>query len=245
MSYKILHFRNADKIVREKKMAKEVKLLMEYLHDCLYGTVHKSELLRQALTEMNWRQNGDLNVLDGRKYFYKGYRNRIAIDGSFSSYEYIQDALLRLQIGFDKGKIDLGIVMLTSQRSDKSRLGTTEELIHQEIEMLHPTISLPVTIVLFDLGRPGEIYQDNAQNVQQEESDETVPDLKYSDLSEVYLHGNRANVKVPDGEPENDGEVSSDIDNSADNKGKGKKKRKSIARSGKPVVAVTFEQQAA
>lgn len=228
MSYKILHFRNADKIVREKKMAKEVKLLMEYLHDCLYGTVHKSELLRQALTEMNWRQNGDLNVLDGRKYFYKGFRNRIAIDGSFSSYEYIQDALLRLQIGFDKGKIDLGIVMLTSQRSDKSRLGTTEELVAQEIEMLHPTISLPVIIVLFDLGRPGELYKAN------ERQEETLPDHPVID-SDEYLHGKRKNTDV------NDDKTFSNAEEAAFHEAE-EKKKKSRSRSRKPDIPV---QQAA
>lgn len=217
MSYKILYFRNSEKILKEKKMTREVKELMEYIHDCLFGTCHKSELLRQALTEMNWRQNGDLNVLDGRRYFYKGFRNRIAMDGSFSSYEYIQDALLRLQVGFDKGKIDLGIVMVTSQRSEKSRLGTTEELVAQEIEMLHPTISLPVIIVLFDLGRPGELYKENDQVVNHKEPDNSVINSRPSGhdihdelpnhpvidpkLSDKYLHGDLAddteNDKVP------------------------------------------------
>jgi hypothetical protein len=154
--FEIISFRNADKIIKEKKMNKEVKELMEYIHDCLYGTRFKSELLRQALTENDWRQNGDTKILEGRRYFYKGYKNRVAIEGSFSSYEAIQDALLRLQIGYVKKKIDLGIVMLTSQRSEKSKLGSTKDLVTQEIEMLHPVIDLPVIIVLFDLGMPGE-----------------------------------------------------------------------------------------
>ena len=163
MSFEILNFRNAAKIIKEKKMEKEINRTMEYLHDCLYGTCHKGELLRQALKEMDWRQNGDLNILDGRRYFYKGFKNRVALDGSFSSYEYIQDALLRLQVGFDKKKIDLGIVMVTAQRSEKSKLGTTKQLVAQEIEMLHPTINLPITVVLFDLGRPGELYEENTK----------------------------------------------------------------------------------
>ena len=54
MSYEILSFRNAGQIIKEKKMNKEVKQLMEYIHDCLYGTRFKSELLRQALTENDW-----------------------------------------------------------------------------------------------------------------------------------------------------------------------------------------------
>lgn len=155
MPFEILHFRGSEKILREKNMVKEVKSAMDYLNDCLYGSYRKCELLRQALEEMDWRQNGDLNVLEGRRYFYKGFRKRVAMDGSFSSYEYIQDALMKLQVGFDKKRIDMGIVLVTAQRSEKSKLGTTKDLVCQEIDMLYPTISLPVTVVLFDLGRPG------------------------------------------------------------------------------------------
>jgi|GEM_PF-1427856 len=196
MSYKIMYFRNAEQILKEKKMVKEVKLVMEYLHECLYGTGYKGELLRQALTEMDWRPTGDLNILDGRRYFYKGFKNRVALDGSFTSYEYIQDALLRLQVGYDKKKIDLGIVMITAQRSEKSKLGSTEELVSQEIEMLHPTINLPVTIVLFDLGKPGELYEENRQKQEKaKQPDNPVNDQK---LIDKYLHGDSANQKEPE-----------------------------------------------
>jgi len=231
MSYEILHFRNANQIIKEKKMTKEVKSVMDYLNDCLYGTQHKSELLRQALTEMNWRQNGDLNILDGRRYFYKGFKNRVAIDGSFSSYEYIQDALLRLQVGFDKGKLDMGIVMVTAQRSEKSKLGSTKDLVIKEIEMLQPTISLPVTIVLFDLGKPGEIYQENGQKAE-ELPNHPVIDPK---LSDAYLHGNK-----PDGD-ENGNEAYSNAEEQAyhDAEKKKKKPRSKIRK------AVLPEQQVA
>ena len=169
MPFEILHFRGSEKILKEKKMTREIKLAMEYLNDCLYGTYRKGELLRQALQEMDWRQNGDLNVLDGRRYFYKGFRKRVAMDGSFSNYEYIQDALLRLQVGYDKKKIDMGIVLVTSQRS--------EDLVCREIEMLYPTINLPVTIVLFDLGKPGELYADAETKPESHDPHETeLPD---------------------------------------------------------------------
>ena len=177
MPFEILHFRGSEKILKEKKMTREIKLAMEYLNDCLYGTYRKGELLRQALQEMDWRQNGDLNVLDGRRYFYKGFRKRVAMDGSFSNYEYIQDALLRLQVGYDKKKIDMGIVLVTSQRSEKSKLGTTKDLVCREIEMLYPTINLPVTIVLFDLGKPGELYADAETKPESHDPHETeLPD---------------------------------------------------------------------
>jgi hypothetical protein len=193
--FELVHFRGADKIIKEKKMGNGIKQLMEYLNDCLFGTRHKGELMRQALTEMDWRQNGDLNILDGRRYFYKGFKNRVALDGSFSSYEYIQNALLKLQVGFDKKKIDMGIVMVTSQRSEKSKLGSTKSLVAQEIEMLHPTINLPVTIVLFDLGRPGEIYEEKKPKKEEALPENADVDPK---LIDKYLHGDSAIKKDTD-----------------------------------------------
>jgi hypothetical protein len=78
----------------------------------------------------------------------------VAIDGNFSSYEFILEGLLRLQVGFARGKLDMGILMLTSHRSEKSSYETSAELAKAEVKMLYPTISLPVTIALFDLGKP-------------------------------------------------------------------------------------------
>ena len=51
--------------------------------------------------------------------------------------------------------------MLTSSRSEKSRLGTSIELAKAEVEQLYPTISMPVTIALFDLGSP-ELPDENS-----------------------------------------------------------------------------------
>ena len=59
-----------------------------------------------------------------------------------------------MQVGFDKGLVETGILMLTSMRSEKSSLGTSKELAEAEVEMLYPTISMPVSIALFDLGDP-------------------------------------------------------------------------------------------
>jgi len=53
-----------------------------------------------------------------------------------------------------KGKIDCGILMLTAARSEKSSLGTSRDLAVAEVEQLYPTISMPVSIALFDLGVP-------------------------------------------------------------------------------------------
>jgi len=105
---------------------------------------------------MDWRENGDgeLKILDGRRYMYKGLKRGIAIEGNFSVYEYILEGLFRLQVGFDKGRIETGILMLTSMRSEKSLLGTSRDLAIAEVEQLFPTVSMPVSIGLFDLVGP-------------------------------------------------------------------------------------------
>jgi len=59
-----------------------------------------------------------------------------------------------LQLGFDKERIDAGILLVNSRRSDKSPYGTTADLIKTEIELLSPTIHLPVTVCLFNTGDP-------------------------------------------------------------------------------------------
>jgi hypothetical protein len=117
-------------------------------------SIFRRELLRQSLEEMDWRGNGTLNILDGRRYPYKGFKKGVAIEGNFSAYEYILEGLFRLQVGFDKGLVETGILMLTSMRSEKSSYGTSRDLAIAEVEMLYPTISMPVSIALFDLGHP-------------------------------------------------------------------------------------------
>jgi hypothetical protein len=154
MPFEIIHFRDSDKIIRKKKLDRDVKATLEYVYDALQGSLYRGELLRQALDEMGWRANGSLSILDGRRYQYKGFKKGIALEGSFSSFEYLLTGLARLQVGFDKKAIDAGILMLTSARSEKSSLGTSRDLAVAEVEALYPTFSMPVSIALFDLGAP-------------------------------------------------------------------------------------------
>ena len=154
MSFELIHFRNSDKIIRKKKLDRDVKATLEYVYDALQGSLYRGELLRQALDEMGWRENGSLNILDGRRYQYKGFKKGVALDGSFAAYEYILEGLFRLEIGFRKGKIDCGILMLTAARSEKSSLGTSRDLAIAEVEDLSPIITVPVSIALFNLGPP-------------------------------------------------------------------------------------------
>jgi len=154
MSFEIIHFRGADKILKKKSMISDVTMTMEYIYDSLEGSLYRGELLRIALDDMGWRENGTLNILDGRRYMYKGFKRGVAIDGSFSAYEFIIEGMARLQIGFDKGNIEAGVLMLTAKRSEKSPYGSTADMVKKEVEQLYPTISLPVSVVLFNLGEP-------------------------------------------------------------------------------------------
>jgi hypothetical protein len=154
MPFEIVQFRDSDKIIRKKKLDRDVKVTLNYLSDVLQGTIQRGELLRQALDEMGWRENGSLNILDGRRYQYKGFKKGVALDGSFAAYEYILEGLFRLEIGFRKGKIDCGILMLTAARSEKSSLGTSRDLAIAEVEYLSDIITVPVSIALFNLGPP-------------------------------------------------------------------------------------------
>jgi hypothetical protein len=152
MPFEIFHVRESDKILKKKNLEKDVQATLEYVDTALYGSLYRRELLRQALDEMGWRENGTLNILDGRRYQYKGFKKDVAIEGNFSVYEYILEGLFRLQLGFDKGLIETGILMLTAARSEKSSYGSSRALAQTEIEMLYPTISMPVAIALFNLG---------------------------------------------------------------------------------------------
>ncbi|ABW68721.1 hypothetical protein [Desulfosudis oleivorans] len=154
MPVEMLHFRGSDAILKEKRLISDIHLTMDYLSDVLDGSSYRRELTHQALAEMGWRENGTLAILEGRRYQHKGFKKRIALEGNFATYEYILEGLLRLQVSFDKGRIDAGVLMLTAQRSEKSSYGSSYDLVKTEVEMLTPTISLPVSVALFDIGRP-------------------------------------------------------------------------------------------
>jgi hypothetical protein len=163
--FEILHFRGSDQILKEKNLLKDVKVTMEYIDDVLTGSLYKRELLRMALEEMDWTMDADfMRIIEGRRYMYKGVKRGVAIDGNISAYEYILEGMVRLQLGFDKQRIDAGILLVNSKRSDKSPFGTTADLIKMEIETLYPTIHLPVSVCLFNTGDPilfteeGNIY---------------------------------------------------------------------------------------
>ncbi len=152
MSFEIYHFHDSDKILKNKKINSDIITTLQYLDDVLAGSIYKRELFRQALSEMDWIQgNGDMKILENRRYQYKGFKRGVAIDGNFSAYEYLIEGSMRLQLGFDKGKIDTGVLILNAKRSEKSPYGNTSDMVKEDIEMLTPTINLPISVALFNL----------------------------------------------------------------------------------------------
>lgn len=172
--FEILHFRDSEKIIIDKNLLNDVLVTMEYIDDVLTGTLYKRELLRMALGEMDWMLDTDnMRIIENRRYMWKGFKRGIAIEGSFSAYEFIIEGLARLQIGFDTGKIEAGILMLTSKRSEKSPYGSTVDMVKNEVELLYPTISLPVSVALFNLGEPDLYLEEENDGVSIQENDNT------------------------------------------------------------------------
>ncbi|MCG6534745.1 MAG: hypothetical protein L7F78_08665, partial [Syntrophales bacterium LBB04] len=75
----------------------------------------------------------------------------IAIEGNLSVYEYIHEGLFRLQIGYDKKRVNSGILLVNKLRGGQSPYNSVQELVGSELESLEETISLPVAVALFDL----------------------------------------------------------------------------------------------
>jgi hypothetical protein len=151
MSFKIYHFSDSDNVLDNKGMLEDLYQVVEYLDSVLTGAEQYGSLLKQGLSEEGWRAEGVLGILPDRKYQYKGFKQGIAIEGNMSAYEYILEGLFRLQIGYSLGRIDAGVLFLNTIRGDKTPYGSTEELLSNEMELLESIITLPVSVVLFDL----------------------------------------------------------------------------------------------
>lgn len=138
-----------------KAMQGHLVSTLEYLDTVLCGTLHRREILREALADLDWRESlDDLRIIEGRRYQFDGFRQGIALEANFSAYEYLLTGLFRLQVGYDKGLIEAGVLLLTAKRSEKSPYGSSATMVREDMKLLHPTINLPVAVVLFDLGQP-------------------------------------------------------------------------------------------
>lgn len=112
------------------------------------GARYRGGFRRQTLAETGWLDDPQgLRFLPGRRYAYKGWRERVAI----YAYEYILPGLLRLRMGFVTGLIDSGVLLLTAARSTNSPHGASAKMVREDMALFYPTINLPVTVGLLDL----------------------------------------------------------------------------------------------
>lgn len=155
MSYEIVHIRDSNKILKSKKVNTLFQDTVQSIHEALYERFYRGSQLKSILDEMGWRDEPSaLTLLEGRRYQFKGLKNKVALEANLSFYEWILEGVFRLQVGFDKGVVDTGILLLNNRRGEKSPLGDGKAMVEKEIEALFPTISMPLTVVLFDLGVP-------------------------------------------------------------------------------------------
>ena len=70
---------------------------------------------------------------------------------------------MRLQLGHQKGTIEVGVLLLPDNRGEKTPYGSTKQSALEEMDYLFPMIDLPVAIALFDLGKPGELMEEEKQ----------------------------------------------------------------------------------
>jgi hypothetical protein len=152
MSFELLHFRESDKVLKKLKMMQDVVKTLEYLDTVLFEAPNKGELLKQALKDQGWREDGTLNILENRRYQHKGFKNKVAIDGYIGTFENLE-GIFRLQLSFDKQKIETGLILMNSLRSFDSPFGSSRELVEWEVEQLEPTVFMPLSVALFDLGK--------------------------------------------------------------------------------------------
>ena len=158
MSCKTVYFREAKAIIDSNRMAKMIDQTLAGIEEDLVGSLFPGTTLKATLDDCGWRDSSDkLKIIDGRRYQHKGYWKRIAIEANLSNYEFLWEGLFRLQVGFDKGEVDVGLLILNGNRSEKSPLGESVDLVRQEVEELFPTISLPVVVALFDVGEPDRV----------------------------------------------------------------------------------------
>jgi len=156
MPFTTIYFREAEDLIKANRMTKNIKATLDDLEQSLATFHYRGFTVRNVLNDAGWREDSSsLNIIEGRRYQFKGYWQRVAIEANLSVYEYLWTGLFRLQLGYDQGKLDAGILILPGNRSHKSPLGSNNiNLVKREVEALYPTISLPVAVVLYDVDAP-------------------------------------------------------------------------------------------
>jgi len=94
MPFELLHFRGAEKILKRKTWIRWLRLLANRSKRFSMGLYAKGDCFAKPWMNLTGDKiQRKLKILPGRQYAFKGWRNGIAIDGNFASYEAIWDSL--------------------------------------------------------------------------------------------------------------------------------------------------------
>lgn len=149
MAYEMLHFRGSQEAIQNLNMEQPLMETLDYVDLVVQDSSWKGTMLTEVLEETGWRNSEDLVIIPNRRYKYKGYMGALAIEGNLTIHEYMLEGLFRMQIGYDKESVQAGVLLL-GNRKWTTPFQDNKQLLDFEIRELYPTISLPVSVALFD-----------------------------------------------------------------------------------------------
>ena len=150
MPYQLYHFNGSKEFIKSNSMVSDLAMTAQHVLNTISGAFLREQLLRIALDEMGWTQGDTWNIVAGKKCRYLGCKRGVGLEANLGIYDYIVEGAMRLQVGYDKGQIDAGILLLTNQGMPKCMEEDIYPQLEKDMNALAPTISLPLCICLYD-----------------------------------------------------------------------------------------------
>ena len=150
MDFKLYHFHGSDKIFKNRAMISDVAMTVEHVFNVLKGNLFPDNLLRIALDEMGWHKGSTWNIVAGHHYQFEGFKNGVGLEECLGACGCIVEGLVNLQVAYDKGQIDGGLLLLSVSGIPECNGDDAETILIRDVNSLGPTISLPVSVCLYD-----------------------------------------------------------------------------------------------
>ena len=149
MAQRKTDFGNVQETLKAKKLDSNLESLLEELHEGWLQGQGGTEFQKKILQKHGWQTEKPVGI-PGRRYAYDGFRNGVAIEIEWSQVERVLSDLLKLQYGFIKGDLELGIIITIGDRSKQSPIDEAESGGEKEVEeMTKEIISIPILLVVF------------------------------------------------------------------------------------------------
>ena len=151
MHFQLFHFHGSDKILEQKIMVCDVAMTVEHVFNALNGRQPSDPLVRVALGEMGWhKENTNLGAEHNCRF--EGLKNGVGLEVCLDAYGSLVQGLVNLQMAFDQGQIDVGILLLSARGIPERDSENLKIVLTRDMDALASIISLPVTVSLYDLG---------------------------------------------------------------------------------------------